>query len=128
VIVVREVRGCASGDQTKISGCRRVHRHIESPEAIRKRSVSLPVHALRLWRQAVRYCPAASKPDMQLLQPAQCSIMWLLTLTVVCKLMTLTAGEDPATVQNGYAPTASRQAVSHRSTSSKPYMQLLQSA
>ena len=90
-----------------MSGCRRGYRHIQSVKAIREHSVCRPVHALRLWRQTVRYCPATSKPDMQLLQPAQSPIVWLLALTVVSQLMTLAASKDPATVQNGYAPTTS---------------------
>ena len=68
---------------------------------------SLPVHALRLWGQTVPDGTTASQPDMQLLQPAQSPIVWLLALTVVCELMALAASEDPSTVQNGYTPTAS---------------------
>jgi hypothetical protein len=65
------------------------------------------MHALGFRRQTIRHRSTPSKPNMQLLGAAQSSIMRLLTLTFVCELMTMTASEDPATVQDGYAPTAS---------------------
>jgi hypothetical protein len=56
------------------------------------------MHALGFRRQTIRHRSTPSKQNMQLLGAAQSSIMRLLTLTFVCKLMTMTASEDPATV------------------------------
>ena|SRR5215469_869075 len=87
-----------SGDQSKVGRRRPVHRRLLTEEAIRKHFVFFPVHAFGLWRQTICHRSAAPKPDMELLSAAQSPVVWLLPLALICKLMTMTAIEDAATV------------------------------